>query len=231
MTHRILDRVQETTTATGAAALALAGPVTRMRSFVAAGFADGDTFWGLIEHTTAAEAELALCTYKSAGNYITRATPPLWSTTGSTVNFSAGTKTISLVAPATKTPLADNNGVFIFTGPISVQGVREALPQTPSAITAGVLNLDLLTSTSFPIANNANVTTLNILNATAGMALSFSVLLTADGTQRTWTWPASVVWPFGAPTLTSTNGKRDLFSFMSFDGGTTWIAFTAAQGF
>ena len=97
MAHRIFDRVQETTTSTGAGALTLAGAVTRMRGFVAAGFSDGDTFLGLIEHATAAEWEIALCTYSAST--ITRATP-LQSSTGSAVSFSAGTKTISLVRPA-----------------------------------------------------------------------------------------------------------------------------------
>lgn len=103
MTLRIYDRVQETTTSTGTGALTLAGAVTKMRSFAGAGGVNGDAFWALIEHASAAEWEITLCTY-SAGA-ITRATTPAASSNGtpgaySKVDFSAGTKTVSLIAPA-----------------------------------------------------------------------------------------------------------------------------------
>ncbi len=226
MTHRILDRVQETTTSTGSGALTLAGATSRMLGLSAAGFANGDTFWGLIEHATAAEWEIALCTY-SAGA-ITRAAP-LKSSTGSVVSFSAGTKTVSLVAPAAKTPLADNTGNFIFTGPIVSLGQRETY--AAPTIAAGALALDLSAASVFKVANNANVTTLGIQNMTVGYAANFTLMLTADGTARTWTWPASVTWLRGAPTLSSSNAKRDLFTFTTLDGGTTWFAADVAQNF
>lgn len=97
MAHIVDERVQETTTSLGSGALVLAGASPGFTSFSAAGFANGDTFWGLIEHATAVERELAFCTY-SAGS-ITRATPKK-STTGSAVSFSTGVKTISVVAVA-----------------------------------------------------------------------------------------------------------------------------------
>lgn len=229
MAHRILDRVQQASTSTGTGSLALTGTVSKMRSFSAAGLANGDTFWGLIEHETAAEWELALCTYSSAaGGSITRATP-LSSSTGSAVNFSAGNKYISLVSPASKTPYADNNGTFVFTGKAAVLGVVEAVGAPP--ISGGALSLDLSTYAAFSIANNANAV-VTFANPTAGYANSFSMLLTADGTLRAWTWPASVVWLTGAaPTLTSTNGKRDLLAFYTFDGGTTWFGNAVSQNF
>jgi hypothetical protein len=127
MTHRILDRAQETTTSSGPGALNLAGATTRMLSFAEAGLSDGDTFLGLIEHLTAAEFELALCTFHAGTpNYITRATPRRSSTGTSTVDFSTGTKTVSLVDLAgirhhacrveksgTSTEMADNDCVVV----------------------------------------------------------------------------------------------------------------------
>lgn len=100
MSLKVLDRVQEQTTSQGAGALTLGGATLRMLGFVDAGFADGDTFYGLIEHTDAvhAEWEISVCTFHVAGN-ITRATP-LKSSTGAAVAFSAGIKLISLVLPA-----------------------------------------------------------------------------------------------------------------------------------
>lgn len=226
MTHRILDRVQETTTSTGTGALTLAGATTRMQSFVGAGFVNTDTAWVLIEHATAAEWEICLATY-SAGA-ITRAAP-LGSSTGAAVAFSAGTKTISLIAPASKSQIMDASGNVIMSGPIITNGVREAVGAP--TIAAGTLNLDLAGQTNFKIANNANATTINILNMTALYGGSFSLLLAADGTLRTWTWPASVVWLNVAPVLTATLNKRDLINFVTYDGGTTWFGLAIAQGF
>ena len=229
MAHRILDRVQETTISTGTGALTLAGATSKMLSLSGAGFANGDTFWGLIEHATAAEWEIALCTYASAGaGSITRAAP-LKSSTGAAVSFSAGTKTISLVAPASKTPLADNNGVFIFTGPVDIQGMRESFAN-PS-IASNVLALDLAAASVFKITANANVNTLNIANASANKATSFMLQVTADGTARTWAWPGSVTWISGVPTMTSTLGQSDLFVFFTLDGGSSWLAAVVAQGY
>ena len=229
MSHQILDRVQETSTSTGTGALTLAGATSRMLSFAVAGLANGDTFWGLIEHTTAAEWEIALCTYATAGPSITRAAPLKSSNSNAAVSLSAGIKTVSLVGPASKTPYADNNGAFLFTGPIDCLGMREQFLTPP--IAAGALTLDLSGASVFKVANNANVTALLIANATANRAQSFMLQLTADGTARAWTWPGTVTWLTGTPTLSSTNGQRDLFVFWTLDGGTTWLAMTVAQGF
>jgi hypothetical protein len=46
------------------------------------------------------------------------------------------------------------------------------------------------------------------------------------------TWGASVKWAGGtAPTLTSTNTKVDIFTFVTWDAGTTWYGFVSGQNF
>ena len=81
------------------------------------------------------------------------------------------------------------------------------------------------------MALNANITTLTISNPPAsGTGIGFTLVFTADGTARTVTWPASVKWDSGtAPTLTSTNGKKDVFTFVTLDAGTTYLAFVSGQ--
>lgn len=38
------------------------------------------------------------------------------------------------------------------------------------------------------------------------------------------TWPASVEWPAGVtPTRTTTDGRTDIWSFITTDGGTNWL--------
>ncbi len=100
-----------------------------------------------------------------------------------------------------------------------------------ASISSNVLTLDLKTAENFTVSLNANITTLTISNPQAtGLIQAFSILFTADGTVRTITWPAAVKWPGGtAPTMTGTNTKKDLLTFMSVDGGTTWIGFINAQ--
>ncbi len=123
------------------------------------------------------------------------------------------------------TTVIDNNRLFY--------PVNSASTRTAPTISAGTLTLDLQTATVFDVALNGNITTLTINNVpTSGTTGSFILLLTADGTARTVSWPASFKWPSGtAPTLTSTNGKSDIFTFITDDGGTTWYAFISGQNF
>jgi hypothetical protein len=105
--------------------------------------------------------------------------------------------------------------------------------RTTPSISAGTLTLNLENGNVFGVTLNANITTLTIQNPSAsGTACSFTLAFTADGTPRTVTWGASVKWAGGnAPTLTSTNGKVDIFTFATWDAGTTWYAFVSGQNF
>ena len=102
---------------------------------------------------------------------------------------------------------------------------------TSPTISGGTLALNLENGNVFTVSLNAAITTLTISNPPAsGRAGSFTLILTADGTARAVTWPAVVKWPGGtAPTLTSTNGKRDVLTFLTTDGGTAWLGSVAGQ--
>lgn len=102
---------------------------------------------------------------------------------------------------------------------------------TSPAISAGTLTLNLANGNVFNVALNAAVTTLTISNPPASNnAGSFVLVFTADGTPRAVTWGASILWPAGtAPTLTSTNGKKDVFGFISLNSGTNWYGFIGGQ--
>lgn len=101
------------------------------------------------------------------------------------------------------------------------------------SISSGSLTLDLENGNIFTVTLNASVTTLTISNPPAsGRAGSFTLILTADGTARTITWPAAVKWAGGTPpTLTSTNGKVDILTFFTTNGGTTWFGVVSGQNF
>lgn len=108
MAHVKADRVQQTTQSTGTGSLVLDGPVpARMRPFESV-MNNGDTCWILIEHQTSAEWEICLGTY-NAGT-ISRSFPAgSASVTGGVVPFSAGTKTVSLLPPAGRMLVMDEN--------------------------------------------------------------------------------------------------------------------------
>jgi len=112
-----------------------------------------------------------------------------------------------------------------------LRGVKNLSEVSASAsISGGTLTLDLSTAGIFYVNLNADITTLTISNTQTIGASAFTLVFTADGTSRSVTWGGSILWPSGtAPTLTSTNGKEDVFSFMTLDGGTTWYGFTGGQ--
>jgi hypothetical protein len=101
---------------------------------------------------------------------------------------------------------------------------------TPT-ISTGFLTLDLANGNVFNVALNAAITTLTISSPpAANNAGSFVLIFTADGTPRAVSWGASILWPGGiAPTLTSTNGKKDVFGFVSLNSGTNWYGFIGGQ--
>ena len=115
----------------------------------------------------------------------------------------------------------------------SVELKNYAETQTSPTISAGALTLNLANGNTFTVSLNADITTLSITNVPTGSkAVSFTLLFTADGTARTVTWPASVKWPNATtPTLTSTAGQVDIYTFLSVDNGTTWYGMQAGKNF
>jgi hypothetical protein len=114
---------------------------------------------------------------------------------------------------------------------VQIQGYSET--KTSPTISAGALTLNIQNGNTFTVSLNANITSLSITNVPTGTnAVSFTLILTADGTARTITWPASVKWPGAvAPTLTSTLNKIDVYTFLSVDNGTTWLGMQSGKNF
>ena len=121
------------------------------------------------------------------------------------------------------------SGALVFATTPTLTSVKET--RTAPTISGGSLTLDLAGSSVFDVSLNAAITSITISNpAASGTAHGFVLTFTADGTARAVTWPAAVKWPSGtAPTLTSTNNKKDAFVFMTTDGGTSYHGFVAGQ--
>lgn len=95
----VKDRVKETTTTAGTGTITLAGAVTGFQSFSAIG--NGNTTFYTIASDT--QWEVGIGTYTSSGTTLSRDTVLSSSSSGSLVNFSAGTKDVFVTYPASRT--------------------------------------------------------------------------------------------------------------------------------
>lgn len=181
----------------------------------------------------------AATTYQPLGNYATTSCLTFANLTGKPTTLSGYGITDGY---STSNPSGYiTAGANTFTGSQNLQDnelirakIRDYSETVSSpTISAGTLVLNLETSNIFTVSLNAAITTLTISNPPAsGSGGSFTLIFTADGTVRSVTWPAAIKWANGtAPALTSTSGKKDVFSCFSTDGGTTWLGFAGGQNF
>ena len=181
----------------------------------------------------------ASSTYQPLGNYATTSCLTFSNITGKPTTLSGYgiTDGYSTSNPSGYITASANS----FTGSQNLQDnelIRAKLrdySETVSSptISSGTLVLNLETSNIFTVSLNAAITTLTISNPPAsGSGGSFTLILTADGTARAVTWPASIKWAGGtAPTITSASGKVDSFAFFTSDGGTNWHGYVGGQNF
>jgi hypothetical protein len=116
-------------------------------------------------------------------------------------------------------------GNFI-TSPI-LKGYSE-YANTNTGATASY-NLDLSLTNIFTMTANqaTNPTTITFSNPPAtGILRTFTVIINQGAAgSRTVTWPNTVKWSYGdTPVLSTTISSRDVFTLMTFDGGTTYLA-------
>jgi len=72
-------------------------------------------------------------------------------------------------------------------------------------------------------------TTTTALNASGGTYIYMAIRGDA-ATDSAITWPSSVKWPSGLAPTTPAAGTKDLFTFLTTDGGTTYYGKKAAEG-
>lgn len=92
------------------------------------------------------------------------------------------------------------------------------------------VDLDLANTFHYTLTNDI---TLSFINATGSPpGNSFTLILQQDGTGgRSVTWPSGTIFTDGlAPTLDGTSNSYDVFTFMTPDGGTTWIGMQGVAG-
>jgi hypothetical protein len=120
-----------------------------------------------------------------------------------------------------------NSGSFVYT-PTFVDYQEKF---TTVGIVGNALTIDLDNGNVFDVTLNSAIATFTISNPPfAGNAGNFVLVTTGTGTAYPIIWPASVSWPGGTPpTVTSTNGKKDVYGFISLNQGTNWYGFIGGQ--
>lgn len=98
--------------------------------------------------------------------------------------------------------------------------------------TGAAANIDL-SNGSYVLATLDQSTTISINTGITTGAVGFTLLLTnGSGGPYSITWPGSVKWPANTtPTRTTTDGKSDMWVFVSSDNGTTWYGNIAIYNF
>ena len=110
-------------------------------------------------------------------------------------------------------------------------------PLAKPSITTNTLILDLSQAQVFEVALSDNITTLTIQNTPPALnnipfrSSGFTLVLVTN-LARTINWSsANIKWANNISPTLSIGGKRDVFSFMTTDNGTSWIGFVGGQGY
>ena len=100
------------------------------------------------------------------------------------------------------------------TNSTNAQGANQNLTVATSTITQGTgLTVNWGTSNAFYLSLGANSTITTFSNAVDGQTITIEVK--QNGGNYTLTWPSAVKWSGGtAPTMTATNGKYDVYTFI-----------------
>ena len=196
----LADRVQETTTTTGTGTITLAGAVSGFQAFSVA-FTAAST---LVNYaiTSGTAWEVGTGTFTLAGTTLSRTTILASSAAGAAITLS-GTSTVFNTAPASLiASLITSGGAYNAYSSLAANAIDLA--------TGAMFSKTITVATTFTVTNVP----------TTGTIGSFALEL-ANGGAFAITWWSTIKWAGGvAPTLTATG--RDILTFVTHDGGTTW---------
>lgn len=155
------DRTLETTTTTGTGSFALAGAVQDYQSF-SSGVGVGNTTYYSCVNTNTGEWEVGIGTLSGTTTLVR--TTLIDSSTGSAIDFTAGTKLIFCTYPASKSVNLDATGVLAGRTQGAAAGAGTVLPQSIAQF----------------FTNTNNYTQFSLQNLNSGISASADYVITAD---------------------------------------------------
>jgi len=123
-----------------------------------------------------------------------------------------------------------NSDNVYFNGGISCKEISEGYNDLGTV--SGNRTISLASGT-FVKAIMSNFTTFTINPGLNTGAIGFSLLLSSSAGSIGVAFNGNIKWPNGntAPTRTATSGRADLWTFFSYDGGSTWWGNIAIYNF
>jgi hypothetical protein len=142
---------------------------------------------------------------------------------GQTMNI-AGTSTNITAYTINQSVGTNSTPSFLTVRGRNVFGERVAVTSTASTAIDTQYNVTQLTLAS-------TITTLTFNNVqSTDIAHMWTIVTLGGGVPYSITWPAAIKWPGAtAPTVTTTSGKRDIYQFITYDGGTNIYAIIVGQ--
>jgi hypothetical protein len=129
--------------------------------------------------------------------------------------------------------VVDTNGITNYSANVAIAnnniinpiltGYTEA--ETSNTAATGTFTMNCLASNFFDLTLTGNITISPSNVPPATRVWSGTIAAKQDATGgRTITWPTGIKWPGGsAPPATTTANAIDIWSLMTYDGGTTWV--------
>ena len=102
------------------------------------------------------------------------------------------------------------------------------IDNTSAALSGTTPSVDVGARDTYTLTTSGNTTFTFTGVPSSGQVGTFSLIITAGGT-HTLTWPASVDWAGGSAPDAPASGEKDIYTFMTVDGGTTWYGFLAGD--
>jgi hypothetical protein len=102
------------------------------------------------------------------------------------------------------------------------------IDNTSAALSGTTPSVNVGARDTYTLSTTGNTTFTFTGAPSSGQVGTFSLIVTAGGA-HTLTWPASVDWAGGTAPDAPASGEKDIYTFMTVDGGTTWYGFLAGD--
>ena len=101
------------------------------------------------------------------------------------------------------------------------------------SLSANQMNINMNLGSYFSVSLNMAVTSFNISNVpSSGRVASFTLETIGNNIKYGMLWGSNKLWTDGlSATPTWTSNKKDIYSFLTYDAGTTWYSFIGGQNF